>query len=208
MRDRQPCASIRRVDAHARRLLVALEREGILLQHDQVLPSASATIAGEPVRGSWWAHPMAHPIYDALNAVEDDGHALRLKLVAGKVTMVATRLWPEVLAVVTERAAWQTDALTSADQRLLAAVDAAAEPVRLDATSRTAGRHLEATLLVFTDAVHLPSGRHAKALLGWSQWARTAGVEPAPDVAASRAIIEGVVGAWGSRKWLLPWPPS
>ena len=53
----------------------ALDREGILLQHDQVLPSASAIVAGEPVRGSWWAHPMAHPIYDALNALEDDGHA-------------------------------------------------------------------------------------------------------------------------------------
>jgi hypothetical protein len=28
------------MDRHARRLLTALEREGVLLQHDKVLPSA------------------------------------------------------------------------------------------------------------------------------------------------------------------------
>ena len=196
------------MDAHARRLLYALEEQGILLQHDQVLPSASAIIAGEPVRGSWWAHRMAHPIYDALNAVEDEGHALRLKLVAGKVTMVARRLWPAVLAVVTERARWQTDRLSTADRRLLAVVDEAEEPVLLDAATRDAGRRLESTLLAFADEVHLPSGRHAKALLGWVRWARRAAVEPAADAAGSRATIESIVHGWGSRRWLLPWPPS
>ena len=196
------------MDRHARRLLTALDREGILLQHDKVLPSASAIIAGEPVTGSWWAHPMAHPIYDALNALEDAGHALRLKLVAGKVTMVARRLWPEVLAVVTERARWQTDRLTTADRRLLAIVDEAVEPVLLDKATRDAGRRIESTLLAFTDEVHLPSGRHAKALLGWERWASGAAIEPAADAAASRATIEAIVHGWGSPRWLLPWPSA
>jgi hypothetical protein len=194
------------VDRRARRLLTALDREGILLQHDKVLPSASAVVAGEPVTGSWWAHPMAHPIYDALNALEDDGHALRLKLVAGKVTMVARRLWPVVLAVVTEHADWQTARLSTGDRRLLAKVERADEPVLLDKGTRDSGRRLELALLAFTDEVHLPSGRHAKALLGWERWASGAGIEPAPDAAESRAAIEALVVGWGSPKWLLPWP--
>ena len=141
---------------------------------------------------------MAHPIYDALNALEDAGHALRLKLVAGKVTMVARRLWPEVLAVVTERARWQTDRLTASDRRLLAVVDEAAEPVLLDKATRDAGRRLEATSLAFTDEVHLPTGRHAKGLLGWERWASGADIEPATDAVASRAAIEAIVRSWGS----------
>jgi hypothetical protein len=196
------------MDRNARRLLTALEKHGVLLQHDQVLPSATAIVAGEPVQGSWWSHPMAHPIYDALNAIEDDGYALRLKLVAKKVTMVARRLWPDVLAVATERAAWQTAGLTAAERRLLAIVDDATEPVLLDAKTRDAGRRLEPTLLVYTDEVHLPTGRHAKALLSWDRWASSAGVDPAHDAASSRATIEAIVGEWGSAKWLLPWPPT
>ena len=195
----------RDVDRHARRLLAALDREGILLQHDKVLPSASALVAGEPVIGSWWAHPMAHRIYDALNALEDSGQALRLKLVAGKVTLVARRLWPDVLAVVTERARWQTDRLTVADRRLLAVVDEALEPVLLDGVTRDAGRRIESGLLAFADQVHLPTGRHAKGLLGWERWANGPAVEPASDAAASRARIESIVQGWGSAKWLLPW---
>ena len=196
------------MDRHARRLLAALDREGLLLQHDRVLPSASAVVAGEPVAGSWWTHPMAHPIYDALNAVEDDGHAVRVKLVAGKVTLVARRLWPVLLAVATEGAAWQTGNLTAADRRLLRTVGAAVDPVVLDATNREAGRSLEPRLLVFADEVHLPSGRHAKALLGWERWAELRGVEPAAAADEGRRAIEAVVAGWHSTKWLLPWPPS
>jgi hypothetical protein len=196
------------MDRHARRLLAALDREGVLLQHDQVLPSASGTIAGEPVRGSWWAHPMAHPIYDALNSIEDGLHAVRVKLVAGKVTMVARRLWPELLALATERAEWQTARLTAADRRLLATVEGSQGPLVLDQATRDAGRRLEPTLLVFTDEVHLPSGRHAKALVGWERWASSHEIEPAADAAGARATIEAIVTAWGSPRWLLPWPPS
>ncbi|MET0904077.1 MAG: hypothetical protein ABWZ52_12615 [Acidimicrobiales bacterium] len=196
------------MDRHARRLLAALDREGVLLQHDQVLPSASAVVAGEPVRGSWWAHPMAHPIYDALNSIEDDGHAVRVKLVAGKVTMVARRLWPELLSAATEQATWQTARLTEADRRLLARVEQSTEPLVLDKGTREAGRRLEPTLLVFTDEVHLPSGRHAKALLGWDRWASSHGIEASASAARARASIEAIVGRWGSSRWLLPWPPS
>ena len=122
--------------------------------------------------------------------------------------MVARRLWPEVLAVVTERAPWQTDRLTASDRRLLAVVDEAAEPVLLDKATRDAGRRIEAVSLAFTDEVHLPTGRHAKGLLGWEQWARGADIEPATDAVASRATIEAIVRSWGTPKWLLPWPPS
>ena len=196
------------MDRHATRLLEAIEREGVLLQHDQVLPSASAVVAGEPVRGSWWAHPMANPIYDALNAVEDAGHAVRVKLVAGKVTMVARPLWPALLAVGRERADWQTSRLTKPERKLLAVVEASSEAVLLDPSTREAGRRLEATLLIATDEVHLPSGRHTKALLAWEAWAAARGVEPSVPAGDARAAFEAIVARWHSPKWLLPWPPS
>src|SRR4051794_3170550 len=97
------------MDARAQQLLDALDEQGVLLEHDKVLPSATATIAGKPIAGSWWSHPLANPIYNALEELDEAGRMLRLKLVAGKVTLVARRLWPDLLAVVMERADWQVD---------------------------------------------------------------------------------------------------
>lgn len=43
-----------------------VEAEGLLLVHDQRLPSVTALICAEPVFGSWWSHPLANVIYNAL----------------------------------------------------------------------------------------------------------------------------------------------
>ncbi len=71
----------------------AVESEGLLLVHDQRLPSVTALVAGEPVRGSWWAHPLGNVLYNALGEL-DDRFATR-KLVADKLTLVAPRLWAD-----------------------------------------------------------------------------------------------------------------
>jgi hypothetical protein len=105
----------------ADRFRAALEDTGLLLVHDKELPSATAVAAGAPFGGSWWAHPLAHPIYDALQLIEDD--VTRAKLVKGKVTLIAPRLWPAVVAVGSGRRPWQLDGLSAPAIDLLAAVD-------------------------------------------------------------------------------------
>jgi hypothetical protein len=65
-----------------------------------VVPSLAAAVAGEPIRGSWWAHPKSHAIFRALAAVGDDPDVVFTKLVDGKLTMVHRRLWPALAALV------------------------------------------------------------------------------------------------------------
>lgn len=183
-------------------LLGEVDRHGLLLQHDRVLPSATAFLAGEPVAGSWWSHPLAHPIYDALQELAD-GHVLQAKLVAGKLTLVARRLWPALVAVGGERAHWQVAGLPAAATDLLDAVESAAGPVLVDASTRQAANLLVPRLLVVATEVHLPSGRHTKALAPW----RSLGVTPLPDPAAARAAFDAAVAAWSPPRRVLPWPP-
>jgi hypothetical protein len=65
-----------------------------------VVPSLAAAIAGEPIRGSWWAHPKSHDIFRALSALDDDPEVVFTKLVDGKLTLVHRRLWPALAALV------------------------------------------------------------------------------------------------------------
>ncbi len=63
------------------------------------LPNVAELIAGEPIRGSWWGHPAAHAIYDALNRLAESPNVARTRLVNGKVTLVHRRLWPALVRV-------------------------------------------------------------------------------------------------------------
>ncbi len=75
-----------------------VKRNGIVLQSGQgAVPSFAAFVAGEPIRGSWWAHPAAHRIFALAEAVIDSGDVLVCKLVDGKVTYVHRRLWPALV---------------------------------------------------------------------------------------------------------------
>jgi hypothetical protein len=194
------------MDDRAAVLLAKLDEAGVLLEHDKYLPSATATIAGKPIVGSWWSHPLANPIYNALEELDQARRMLRVKLVAGKVTLVARRLWPDLFAVVTERAEWQTDGLSDKAIALLADIDAAPTPLVLDHPTKSPGTELEAALLVHATSVHLPTGNHAKALQPWEPVAATYGIDPAPDPAASREVFEVIVRTWDTRRRLLPWP--
>jgi len=198
------------VDEHGRRVLAALAVSGVLMQHDRVLPSATAAVAGEPVAGSWWSHPMAHEIFGALNDLDDEGHVLRARLVAGKQTLVGRTLWPALVAVGRERAAWQLDGVEPGAVALLDevdAVDASSAPLLLDGGTRAAGKVLEGRLLVHVVEVHLPTGRHAKALQSWSHLAAERGITVLPDPAAGRRSLAAAISMWGDPARLLPWPP-
>lgn len=66
------------------------------------VPSVAEAIAGEPIRGSWWAHARGQDIFRALSAIDDSADVLCFKLVAGKVTFVHRRLWPALVCLADE----------------------------------------------------------------------------------------------------------
>lgn len=79
-------------------VMAALVDYGLLLQSARgPIPNVAELVAGERIRGSWWAHPRSHDIFDALNALDASPDVVRLKLVNGKITMVHRRLWPALV---------------------------------------------------------------------------------------------------------------
>ena len=82
----------------------AEEALAFVRQHGVVLASAKGTaprpteaIVGEPIKGSWWAHPKSHHIYTILGAVTDSDQVLVCRLIDGRVTLVHRRLWPSLV---------------------------------------------------------------------------------------------------------------
>lgn len=205
----------------AMRTLSRVKREfaahGLLLRADPTLPSVAGLVAGAPIRGSWWSHPLAHPIYDACQALERDPDAILVKLVAGKVTYVHRRLWPALLAIGTAAERWQTRGLPASARSLLRSVEAEGI-VRTDALQSraphgaklgAAARELEARLLVYADEVHTESGAHAKQLEAWPHWSARMGVRAEPGGAGpARDRLDAAVRAYAGSGWrdgLLPW---
>ena len=184
----------------------AVEREGLLLVHDQVLPSVTALIAGGPVPGSWWSHPLANLIYNALGAIADQVPSC--KLVSKKVTLIAPRLRADLVAVGSSKQSWQLKGLPKPTKGLLDRVESSSHPVMLDTHElRIAGKQLEERLLVSGDEVHTDTGRHVKALIPWSRWRRDQGVTGRlPTAESAMAHFEAIVDRWNPRRRVLPWP--
>ena len=90
--------SARLADANAMDAMAALIDNGMLLQSARgPLPNVAELVAGEPIKGSWWAHPKSHEIFAALNQLSESPDVVRLRLVKGKVTLVHRRLWPALV---------------------------------------------------------------------------------------------------------------
>ncbi len=177
----------------------ALERDGLMLLSDSMLPSLTWLVTGGPMHSSWWGHPQGGEIYRLLTQLTDHPDVLQAKLVDGKVTFVHRRLWPAVIAVGTAREVWQTQGLPVAAQFLLdmveetGAMDWNEIPAFLPPSqtkSAEAIRHLEIRLLLHTSEVHTPSGRHAKALQTWSKWAIDVQVSAWPPPAVAKRQLE------------------
>ena len=78
----------------------ALIEHGMLLESARgPLPNVAEMIAGEPIRGSWWAHPRSHAIFAEINALAESPDVVRTRLVNGKVTLVHRRVWPALVRV-------------------------------------------------------------------------------------------------------------
>jgi hypothetical protein len=77
-----------------------VEKFGIVLESAQGrMPNLAAAIAGEGIRGSWWAHKKSREIYLVTRAVRESDEVLVCRLLDGKVTYVHRRLWPALVRV-------------------------------------------------------------------------------------------------------------
>ncbi len=80
-----------------------VEKNGVALESARgPVPSLAQTIAGEAIRGSWWAHPKGKTIFACSRAIRNSKDVVTCRLIEGKVTYVHRRLWP-ALARLSER---------------------------------------------------------------------------------------------------------
>jgi hypothetical protein len=78
--------------------MVFVRRHGIVLVSAKgPAPRLTDAIAGEPIKGSWWAHSKSHQIFAVLQKLEDSPDILVCRFIAGRVTFVHRRLWPAIV---------------------------------------------------------------------------------------------------------------
>ena len=83
--------------------LAFVKKNGVVLESARGgAASLAETIAGAPIRGSWWAHPRGNDIFLCSRAVRQSPDVLVCRLVGGKVTYVHRRLWPALVRLAEE----------------------------------------------------------------------------------------------------------
>jgi hypothetical protein len=205
------------VDPSLRRALLNLRRYGFLLEWDTKLPSVATTVAGEPIRGSWWGHPKGHEIHFVAERTASNPDVIVTKLVSGKVTYVHRKLWSDIFAIGTARQDWQMNGLSRAAKKLLALVDKSGwirtDKMDIERTLKggvgDAARELESRLLVRSSEIHTERGKHAKKLETWKIWAKEAGfVRVNIDPELAKLQLEKILAALNRQfgaKNSLPW---
>lgn len=198
------------------KVLAALGEFGLLMVSDRGFPSVSGLVAGEPVKGSWWSHPLAHTIFGVNEILEDHKDVLITKLIGGKVTFVHRSMWPHVYAIGSAREKWQMEGLSSAAITLFKKLQITGtlntnklDPVRGIKPGDIA-RELESRLLIHSEQVHTGSGAHAKTIETWEHWADRVGLKARrSDPEKARQFLEKRVkelnerfGARGGLPWL------
>lgn len=84
-------------------VMAVLREHGMLLASAKgPIPNVAELVVGEPIRGSWWAHPRGHEIFAVLNELADSPDVVRLRLVRDKITLVHRRLWPALVRLADE----------------------------------------------------------------------------------------------------------
>jgi hypothetical protein len=186
-------------------VLERLREFDILLDTDAKFPNVTALLAGETVRGSWWAHPLAHEIYRVASELRAHPDVLAIKLVSGKITFIRRPLWMAVLAIGTEREPWQMRGLSKEAAALLRKADKESKLM----SSGDAVRELEARLLVYAQSVHTERGFHQKEVWSWKAWADSVQLGPETlESAEGKAQLESVVARLNKQfgaRGTLPW---
>jgi len=95
-------------------MTTADEALSFIRQHGVVLASAKGPaprltelICGEPIKGSWWAHPKNHQIFAVLQAISESKDILTCRLIDGKMTLIHRRLWPALVRAADLFSAYQ-----------------------------------------------------------------------------------------------------
>ena len=184
-----------------------LKDQGLLLQTDTRLPSVCALVAGEPVRGSWWAHSRSHDIFRVNLALAEHPDVLITKLVSAKVTYVDRALWSAIVTVGRAREAWQLESLSRAARELLDEVDSA--PVQTDRRVAKPASELEKFLLVYSQQSHTEGGAHARRLESWKEWlSRTRFVPADLKPGKARDMLDQIIQSLNQKfkaRGRLPW---
>jgi len=63
------------------------------------LPRLAEVIAGEAIKGSWWAHAKSRQIFTIFKKLSESPDILVCRFVNGKVTFIHRRLWPALVRV-------------------------------------------------------------------------------------------------------------
>jgi hypothetical protein len=93
-----------------------VEQHGVVLASARgPVPCVAEAVAGEPIVGSWWSHPQAGAIFDALSAIDDSADIRCFKLIDHKITFVHRRLWP-ALACLARAGVLDPDRVASIQQ--------------------------------------------------------------------------------------------
>jgi len=83
--------------------LAFVQEHGVVLASAKgPVPRLTEAIVGEPIKGTWWAHPKSHLIYSILTDLAESKQLLVCRLINGKITLVHRRLWP-LLVCLAER---------------------------------------------------------------------------------------------------------
>jgi hypothetical protein len=174
---------------HLGRALRELKANGLLLLQDPQLPNLATLIAGEPIRGSWWAHPKGNVIFRVANELEDLPDVTLAKLVSKKVTFVHRDLFAALVAVGKSQESWQLAGLGSGPHELLSEVERAG---KVQVSGKDA-KLLEERLLVHAEQVHTDSGKHVLELSTWTSFQKRQKLGRLPSSKAARATLEEAV---------------
>ncbi|MBC3874642.1 hypothetical protein [Undibacterium flavidum] len=80
--------------------LLFVQQQGIVLVSAKgPVPRLTEEIVGEPIKGSWWAHPQSHHLFKILEAVSASDQILVCRLMNAKLTLVHRRLWPSLVRI-------------------------------------------------------------------------------------------------------------
>jgi hypothetical protein len=94
--------------------LAFVRRHGmVLVSAKGPAPRLTEAIAGEPIKGSWWAHSRSRQIFAVLQNLGDSPDILVCRFIAGRVTFVHRRLWPAIVKLASR---FHPDQLTQVRQ--------------------------------------------------------------------------------------------
>jgi hypothetical protein len=83
---------------NAKQALAWVKKCGIAVESTRArVPSLAQVVAGEPLRGSWWAHPKGNEIFRLSRAIRSSPDVLVCRLIDGKITYIHRRLWPALV---------------------------------------------------------------------------------------------------------------